>query len=364
MGIRFPVLFSLEPGHFFIDFKDIPYLYFGAMTGKERIAATLEHRQPDSLALMPVTMMAAADAIGAAYRRYATEAAVLAEGQAAIAAGFDFDHLSVVSDPAVEAADCGARVVYYEDQPPAVDESASLLMDKAQLLLLRAPEPAEGRRMANRLRAVQLLTEKAAGEKLVEGWVEGPCAEAADLRGINRLMTDFFDDPRFVKDLFDLVTELAIRFARAQVRAGAGLIGIGDAAASLVGPDFYRGFVYPCERRLVNAVRETGAGVRLHICGNITAILEPLGSLGVDILDLDSMVSMAEAREKCGEAQVLLGNIDPVRVLQRGTPQTVRSELQECRRQAGAGYIVGAGCEVPRGTPRENLMALRDFARG
>ena len=334
------------------------------MTGKERVDATLEHSKPDSLALMPVTMMAAADAIGAAYRRYATEASVLAEGQAAIAAAFDFDHLSSISDPAVEAADCGARVVYYEDQPPAVDEGASLLMEKAQLLQLRAPEPAEGRRMSNRLQAVQLLKEKAAGEKLTEGWVEGPCAEAADLRGINRLMVDFFDDPQFVRDLFDFATELAIRFARAQVQAGAELVGIGDAAASLVGPEFYRGFVYPYERRLVDAVRSTGARVRLHICGNISAILEAVGSLGVDILDLDSMVSMAEARQKCGEAQVLLGNIDPVRILQRGTPEVVRATLEECRRQAGARYIVGAGCEVPRGTPRENLLALRDFARG
>ena len=350
--------------HFVIDFKDSPSYNAATMTGKERIVATLEHRKPDSLALMPVTMMAAADAIGAAYRRYATEAPVLAEGQSAIAAAFDFDHLSAVSDPAVEAADCGARVVYYEDQPPAIDEGASVLLDKAQLLQLRAPEPAEGRRMRNRLRAVQLLKEKAAGEKLIEGWVEGPCAEAADLRGINRLMVDFFDDPRFVKDLFDFVTELGIRFARAQVRAGADSVAIGDAAASLVGPELYRRFIYPCERRLVDAVRAAGARVRLHICGDISAILEQVGSLGVDILDLESMVSMAGAREKCGEAQVLLGNIDPVRILQRGTPEVVRSALEECRRQAGALYIVGAGCEVPRGTPRENLLALRDFARG
>jgi hypothetical protein len=56
-------------------------------------------------------------------------------------------------------------------------------------------------------------------EKIVEGWVEGPIAEGADLRGINTLMTDFFDDPAFVRDLFDFVVELELRFAREQVRA-------------------------------------------------------------------------------------------------------------------------------------------------
>ena len=95
----------------------------------------------------------------------------------------------------MEAADWGARVVFFEDQPPAVDEEAALLADRARLATLRAPDPGEGRRMGNRLRAVQLLKERAGGGLAVEGWVEGPCAEAADLRGINRLMTDFFDEP-------------------------------------------------------------------------------------------------------------------------------------------------------------------------
>ena len=167
-----------------------------------------------------------------------------------------------------------------------------------------------------------------------------------------------------MRELFEAVTGLAARFARAQVAAGADLIGIGDAAASLVGPQLYREFVLPFERRLVEAVHAAGAKVRLHICGNITAILEPAGTLGADILDLDSMVGVAEARARTGERQVLLGNIDPVRVLRGGTPGQVRAELQECRRQAGERWIVGAGCEVPRGTPRENLLTLLEVARG
>ncbi|MDR0336817.1 MAG: hypothetical protein LBI18_06985 [Planctomycetaceae bacterium] len=37
--------------------------------------------------------------------------------------------------------------------------------------------------------------------------------------------------------------------------------------------------------------------------------------------------------------------------------------MAECFRQAGKNYIVGAGCEVPRDTPHENLQAMHDFAR-
>jgi uroporphyrinogen-III decarboxylase len=41
----------------------------------------------------------------------------------------------------------------------------------------------------------------------------------------------------------------------------------------------------------------------------------------------------------------------------------VEAALTECYRQAGPAYIVGAGCEVPRGTPFANLEAMTRFAR-
>lgn len=61
--------------------------------------------------------------------------------------------------------------------------------------------------------AVRGLRAASSGELLVEGWVEGPCAEAANLRGLNRLMIDFFDEPGFVGDLLRFVRELEIPFA-------------------------------------------------------------------------------------------------------------------------------------------------------
>ena len=64
-----------------------------------------------------------------------------------------------------------------------------------------------------------------------------------------------------------------------------------------------------------------------------------------------------------GQNQVLLGNIDPVRVLREGSPESVAAALAECHRQAGPRYIVGAGCEVPRDTPPKNLRALCRYAQ-
>jgi MtaA/CmuA family methyltransferase len=207
-----------------------------------------------------------------------------------------------------------------------------------------------------------LYKQRVGGEKLIEGWVEGPCAQGADLRGINSLMLDFYDDPAFLRRLFDFVLKLELRFAAAQVAEGAELVGIGDAAASLVGPQIYEDFVWEYEKKMVDGLHALGSKVRLHICGDIRPILESVGRLGCDLVDLDYMVPISEAREKMGPDQVLLGNIDPVRVLREGSPESVEAAIAECHRQAGPRYIVGAGCEVPRDTPQENLRALTRYA--
>jgi MtaA/CmuA family methyltransferase len=333
------------------------------MNGRERVLAHLAGEPVDSLPFMPVTMMFACDRIGAKYGEYATNYRVMVEAQMRTAEEFDIDHVSAISDPAREAADCGATIRYYPDQPPAVDEENAVLAKKGNLRTLRVADPSSAPRMGDRVRALELFKQQIGGDKFIEGWVEGPCAEASDLRGINRLMVDFIDDPEFVVDLFEFTVEMGLRFARAQIEAGADVIGVGDAAASLVGPRIYEKIVWPYEKRLTDGIHAMGGRVRLHICGNTSKILGGMGRLGVAIVDLDSLARVDAGRAAMGPEQVLLGNIDPVRVLRDGTPEKVYAAMAECHRQAGPRYIAGAGCEVPRDTALENMDAMRRYAR-
>ena len=333
------------------------------MNGRDRLLAVIEGQPIDCLPQMPITMMFAADQINIRYGTYARDYRLLVEAQIHTAEKFDFDFVSCISDPAREAADCGAAVQSFDDQPPAIEETRALLADKRTLAGLKVPDPLGGGRMHDRVKAAGLFREKVGMQRLIEGWIEGPCAEAADLRGINTLMLDFFDDPDFVHRLFDFVLDLELGFARAQIEAGVDLIGVGDAAASLVGPQIYEQFVWPYEKKMVDALHDMGARVRLHICGNTRRSLSAMGRLGCEIVDLDFMVPVAQARQEMGPEQVLLGNLDPVAVLRNGTPESITAALAECHRQAGPRYVVGGGCEVPRDTPEANLLAMRNYAR-
>jgi MtaA/CmuA family methyltransferase len=334
------------------------------MTGRERILRALRHEDVDALPNIPITMMKAAAEIGVPYRTYALEPEAHVRGQMAASRAYGIDHVSAISDPAVEAADLGAEVIYREEAPPSIDDSAPLLADTTRLLTLRIPDPWSSPRMRARLQVIARLKEESAGEKAVEGWIEGPIAQSCDLRGLSRIMTDFYDSPSFVHDLIEFVLDVEVAFARAQVEAGADYIGVGDAAASLIGPDLYKEFVLDAEKRCIEEIHRLGVPVRLHICGNITPLLGALVKCKPDLVDLDSMVSVAAARAAFGPGVCLAGNINPVADLRYGSPGRIFELLGVCFRDAGsAAYMVAAGCEIPRDTPAENLRALGDFAR-
>ncbi len=332
------------------------------MTGRERVLAVLSGRQPDHRPFMPITMMFAADVLGVKYLQCIRDHKTMADAQIKTAEMFGLDHVSAIA-PTSEAVDLGARFQWFDDQPPGIIEQEALLTDKADLARLPSPGSVLGASMEERVRGVEWLRQRVESELIVEGWVEGPCSDAADLRGMNRLMVDFSDDPAFVEQLFNYSVELAVGFAAAQIQAGADIIGIGDPPASLVGPRMYKSQVWPWQKKLVDAIHARGAKVRLHICGNTRRILASMGELGCDLVDIDSPVPFEQARAQMGPLQALIGNLDPVRDVCNSSPESIRQSLEALQQKAGERWVVGAGCEIVRDTPHENMRVMMLFAQ-
>jgi uroporphyrinogen decarboxylase len=198
---------------------------------------------------------------------------------------------------------------------------------------------------------------------LIVGWVEGAFAEYADLRGLSDACLDLYDNPQKVRKTCDILFELAAEFAKQQIKAGANCIGIGEAACSQISPDLYRQFFFTYDKELVESVHSLGAIAKIHICGNISGILNDLIKTGADIIDVDHMVTAVPEQAKNLGKQVFSGSIDPVSVLENGRPETILKAVKKCFDEADRRMIVSAGCEVTPGTPIENFKALCESAR-
>lgn len=325
------------------------------MTGLERYNGMLTGQVVDHLPRIPIVMQFAAEYIGSDYAAFASDHRILVKANQACARDFGFDQLSCISDPYRETEGFGARITYQPDGPP---HSTHPLENDRDLSRLAHPDPHKSGRMRDRIQAVRAYRQAPAHEHSILGWVEGPAAEAADLRNLMNFLCDLMDDSIYSAELMDRCLETAVAFARAQVEAGADTIGIGDAIASQIDPDTYDALIQPREKQLVEAIHAAGARARLHICGKITHLLPGIAELGVDILDVDHMVALAAVRKAVGPRVALAGNLDPVSLIRHGTPADIRAALHCAYSEAGSPYMVSAGCEIPSQTPPANLLSL------
>ncbi len=329
------------------------------MNSYERYVGILKGQAVDFIPRVPILMQYAAEHIGSNYGEFAADHNTLVQANIECAEAFGMDQLSCISDPYREAQGFGAQIEYRKDGVPRGTQPLEHTKD---LSVLSQPDPLKSERMLDRVQAVRAFKSQFGRQDKrqysILGWIEGPAAEAADLRGVGTFFMDLIEDPAFVCDLMDRCVAVGIAFAQAQVDAGADTIGIGDAVASQISPDMYESMIQPREKQLVTAIQAMGAYAKLHICGNITHLLPSIAELGIDLLDVDHMVSLPQVREIVGQDVTITGNIDPVQGVLRGTPASIRQTMAKAYEETGNPYMVNAGCEIPSGTPVENLKAL------
>lgn len=331
------------------------------MNSFERSVSFIRGGAADRIPFHPILMRFAALHAGIRYRDFCLIPARKCEANIRCAADFSSDWVNTMSDPWAEAEAFGTRLSYPDDDLPKVERHA--VEEIGDISRLKVLVPGDHTRMRARIEEIDIYRRETAGKFFICGWVEGPLAAYCDLRDINMAMTDLYEYPEEVHRALDIITESAIAFITSQVKAGAHCIGIGDSVCSLVSPELYREFCFEREKRLVEHIHSLGAYAKIHICGNISAILPDVIMTGADIIDIDHRTEpVTGALKLLGTGQVLSGKSDPVSVLQDGDKELIRSSCLSFFREAGGRAILSAGCEVTPGTPAGNLKFFSSMA--
>lgn len=331
------------------------------MNGLQRTLDFLDGKPVDRPPCHPIIMRWAARYGGVKYRDFCLDYRRKCDAMIQCADDFDLDWVTVMSDAYCEASAFGLNIEYPEDDLP-IDRSGHL-PDLAAAARLKPFRALDHQRTANRVNEIREFKRRVGDRQFILGWVEGPVAEYADLRGVSNAAMDFLDDPDTVLKAMDVIVDCALDFITIQVEAGAHCIGIGDAFSSQIGPALYRQLAFEGERRMIAHIHGLGAKAKLHICGNTKAILPDMIRTGADIVDVDHLVpSMVEFAPLLGPGQVLSGKTDPVSVIQDGTPEQIAATVRDCQRQANGRCIVSAGCEITPDTTVANFRAFRAAA--
>lgn len=308
----------------------------------------------------PILMMHAATLYGKTYTEFMQDHRVLVESNLKLLEMYDHDAVSVISDPYREASAFGATITFDGDSSPK-GEILITSMDDVENLAI--PDVYACERTLDRINGVSLFRERLGPLFPIIGWIEGPLAEAADLMGVSELLMNMVMEPDMVKALQQKCLQMAKNFALAQIRAGANIIGVGDAVCSQISQEMYDEFCLPLHKELFAFIQEHGAIVKLHICGNISHILSSLAETNVDILDADWMVDMAEAYKVMGKGVMICGNLDPVTVIMNGNKELIKAKYEEAKASVPPeNWIMMGGCEIPRSTLVENVKYLRKIS--
>jgi uroporphyrinogen decarboxylase len=335
------------------------------MNSMERIRAALGFEKPDRVPVIAQVFGHAAVLAGVSLRDYLRDGELLARCQIQALQRYGYDTVFALMDTSVETEAVGSILTYPKDQYPHVKSYA--LLDAENLQGLSVPDPQQAGRMPELLKAARILRQELGDEVLVVGCVLGPMTVAVQLLGIESALYLAIDHPERFAGLLDFAAEVAIRFGRAQIEAGAHLPIVFDPCASpaVVPPQFFREFELRLLQKVFTAFKEAGAAANwLHIAGPVVPILPFYPQCGVDIANFDYCVSALEAQQAVPQT-CLDGNIKPLSFVE-ATPEVIAEaswRLLNAFASRG-GFILSSGCEIPPEAKPENVAAMVCAARG
>ena len=258
----------------------------------------------------------------------------------------------------------GAKVKYSDYNVAQIEKPALTLdeVDHAKLVDID-----KDGRLPTVLEGVRLVKEKLGDKVPVSATVTGPFTIAAMAVGTEQLLIGTRKKPEKVKQLMEVIVENNNRYIKRLLDIGVG-IGFADpvSSTSLISVKQYKEFSLPYFQKNVDFIKKHGGGCGLHICGTSRKLWEFLNETGIGCFGLDNVEDIEEAKEILGPHMSIQGNVPPVEVMRLGTPYDVLRSAKECIRKgfdAPNGYTLTSGCQMPVGTPEENMQALMDAAR-
>ena len=190
---------------------------------------------------------------------------------------------------------------------------------------------------------------------------------AWSLRGFDALLMDLVEQPEWVAELLDRITEIQVAVARRFVRLGVdgGYFGddYGAQRGMLFSPAIWRQLFKPRLARMFAVFREAGLPVILHSDGDIWAILPDLVDIGLTCLNPVQPEVLEHGRlfREFGRHLSFYGGISTQTVMPSGAPAQIKAATTACIRELApdnTGLILGPSHRMQSDIPVQNVAVM------
>ncbi len=299
-------------------------------------------------------------------RAAVTDGSIQAEAVLAMHERFNSDFLLTAMDLSAEAESFGCSVRLSDDDIPTI--LGRHVTSRTEIEALPIPQPGDCR-TAVHLNAARELAEADTGKPVLAGMI-GPFSLAGRIFGVSEALEASVTEPELIGALLEKVTLYLIDYALAFRQAGAQGIVMAEPTAGLLSPRGMDKVATPYIRQVVDAVQTEDFTVVYHNCGARLVHLSRILASGVAVchfgipMDLPAALDQLSEREDTRDV-ILSGNLDPTSLFFQGTPDSVIAQTEALLKATAdhRNFVIGSGCDLPPGTPAQNLEAFYETVR-
>jgi len=261
---------------------------------------------------------------------------------------------------AAEPCALGAKVKFWAGNTPNVCPTLYRLEDLGQLQDYDVETDAFAALTLHRIRTQRrrILDH---GYILPMVTARGPLCTAGFVRGTTNFMTDLAENPAGAHQLIDLCTRVVIDWLKAQQKAMGDTVEsifILDDVVGFINKEYYLEFAHPYLKRICDAFPKDWIKV-YHNDAKLEACLDHLPDTGFQVLNWGKQKNIRELKQRVGDRMCLMGNVNPLEIAVRGTPEEVKAATVDVLEGSGGeGIILSVGGGVSPGMPRESILAM------
>ncbi len=305
---------------------------------------------------IPIMTHPGIELCGSSVLKAVTDGQAHADAICALNDRFPADAVTAIMDLTVEAEAFGARIRFSENEIPSI--VGRLVQDAGSVAGLEVPSLDRGR-VPEYLKANRIVASRIKDKKVFGGCI-GPFSLAGRLFDLSELMMAMYIEPETVTMLLEKCTAFITSYLLAMKGTGIDGVILAEPASGLVSNDDCYRYSSVYVRKIVDAVQDDGFSIVLHNCGNTGHCTDAMIRSGASALHFGNRADMVEALKTCPPDLPVMGNIDPVTVMQQASPEQVYTAVSELLgKTAGFGnFILSTGCDVPPRTPIVNIQAF------
>ena len=335
----------------------------GGMTPAERAAVTMGFEEPDRVPLFLLFTIYGAKELGLSIREYFSKPEYVAAGQMRLYRKFGGDCLNPFCYAASEVEAWGGEVIFSDNGPPNAGRPP--IREPGEIESIEVPLVEESPSLLFGLRTIELLKREVGDDVPIMGSVISPFSLPILQMGFAAYIELLYSEPDLFRTLMKKNEEFCVRWANAQLEAGATAIGYADPLASpdMTPRDLYRrtGFVVAKRTisRIGGAVATSLASARaLPVIDDVAAT----GSVGIGVSTFDDL---AAVKRQCAGRLTILGNLNAIEMC-RWTPAQAEAEVKKAIAAAGpgGGFVLSDNHgEIPWQVPESVLRAISAAVR-